>query len=97
VDIYESFGQTMPVPEAIFKPVVPGEAVVTLVLIENSQAMVHSWSDLRDHHLPTLLGTMKLANPIVPVRLHVVDPPNIIILIIFKDPGSMVNYLTCGR
>jgi hypothetical protein len=63
----------MPVPEAIFKPVVPGEAVATLVLIENSQAMVGGWSDLRDHHLPTLLGTMRLANPIVPVRLHVVS------------------------
>jgi hypothetical protein len=57
----------MPVPEDIFKPVIPGQAVATLVLIENSQAMVNSWSDLRDHHLPTLLGTMRLANPIVPV------------------------------
>ena len=61
----------MPIPEAIFKPVVPGEAVAILVLIENSQAMVQAWSDLRDHHLPTLLGTMRLANPAVPVRPHV--------------------------
>ena len=63
----------MPAPEAIFRPVVPGEAVATLVLIENSQAMVQNWSDLRDHHLPTLLGTMRLANPIVPVSRHGVD------------------------
>ena len=63
----------MPVPEAIFKAVMLGEAVASLVLIENSQAMVQGWSDLRDHHLPTLLGTIRLANPIVPVRLHEVD------------------------
>ena len=55
----------MPAPEAIFRPVVSGEAVATSVLIENSPAMVQS--DLRDHHLPTLLGTMRLANSIVPV------------------------------
>lgn len=59
----------MPAPEAIFKPAVPGEAVATLVLIENSENMRPLWSDLRDHHLPTLLGTMRLANPIVPVRV----------------------------
>jgi hypothetical protein len=59
----------MPAPDAIFKPVVPGEAVATLVLIENSENMIHLWSDLRDHYLPTLLGTMRLANPIVPVCL----------------------------
>jgi hypothetical protein len=84
----------MPAPEAIFRPVVPGEAVATLVLIENSQAMVQSWSDLRDHHLPTLLGTMRLANPIVPVSTELTTKyryPNI-----FKDPGSMVNYLSSG-
>jgi hypothetical protein len=60
----------MPIPEAIFRPVVPGEAVATLVLIENSRAMVDCWSDLRDHCLPTLLGTMRLANPNVPVRFQ---------------------------
>lgn len=58
----------MPAPEGIFKPSQPGTPVVTLVLIENSQGMIQGWSDLRDHHLPTLLGTMRLANPIVPVR-----------------------------
>ena len=63
----------MPAPEAIFRPVVSGEAVATLVLIENSQAMVQNWSDLRDHHLPTLLGTMRLANLIVPVSRQGVD------------------------
>jgi hypothetical protein len=63
----------MPAPEAIFRPVVSGEAVAILVLIENSQAMVQNWSDLRDHHLPTLLGTMRLANSIVPVSRQGVD------------------------
>jgi hypothetical protein len=63
----------MPAPEAIFRPAVSGEAVATLVLIENSQAMVQNWSDLRDHHLPTLLGTMRLANLIVPVSRQGVD------------------------
>lgn len=61
----------MPAPEGIFKPSQPGIPVATLVLIENSHGMIHGWSDLRDHHLPTLLGTMRLANPIVPVR-HIV-------------------------
>jgi len=84
----------MPAPEAIFRPVVPGEAVATLVLIENSQAMVQSWSDLRDHHLPTLLGTMRLANPIVPVSTELTTKYRH--LNIFKDPGSMVNYLSSG-
>jgi len=60
-------------PEAIFKPVVPGEVVATLVLIESSQAMVDFWPDLRHHYLPTLLGTMRSANPIVPVSRHIVD------------------------
>ena len=63
----------MPAPEAIFRPVVSGEAVATLVLIENSQVMVQNWSNLCDHHLPTLLGTMRLANPIVPVSRQGVD------------------------
>ena len=63
----------MPAPKAIFRPVVLGEAVATLVLIENSQAIVQNWSDLHDHHLPTLLGTMRLANPIVPVSRQGVD------------------------
>lgn len=61
--------ELMPAPDAIFKPVVPGEAVATLVLIENSESMIPLWPDLQDHHLPTLLGTMRLANPIVPVCL----------------------------
>jgi hypothetical protein len=68
-----NLAEAMLAPEATFKPVVPGEAVATLVLIENSQAMVNWWPDLHDHHLPTLLGTVRLANPIVPVSRHIVD------------------------
>lgn len=52
---------------AIFKPVIPGQAVAALLLIENSQDMAAMWSDLRDHHLPMLLGALRMANPIVPV------------------------------
>lgn len=43
-------------------------AVVTLILIENSHGMLAAWNDLRQHYLPTLLGALRLANPIVPVR-----------------------------
>ena len=52
----------------IFKSDPAAKAVITLVLIENSQEMVSAWADLRGHHLPTLLGTMRVANPVVPVR-----------------------------
>ncbi|KAG9312453.1 hypothetical protein JVU11DRAFT_6837 [Chiua virens] len=50
------------------------KALVTLILIENSQRMRNSWSDLR-HYLPTLLGTMRLANPVIPVRRTFPFPP----------------------
>jgi len=63
----------MPAPKAIFRPVMSGEAFATLVLIENSQVMVQNWSNLCDHHLPTLLGTMRLANSIIPVSRQGVD------------------------
>lgn len=65
----------MRAPKALFKPAVPGEPVATLVLIENSEPMMNGWPDLRDHHLPTLLGTMRLANPVVPVRAHLERMP----------------------
>jgi hypothetical protein len=57
----------MPVPEAIFRLVVLGEAVTILVLIEKLPAMMDQWTNLHYHHLPAILGTMRLANPIVPV------------------------------
>ena len=57
----------------IFKSDPAAKAVITLVLIENSQEMVPAWSDLRGHYLPTLLGTMRVANPVVPVRLCLVS------------------------
>lgn len=31
--------------------------------------MVAAWSDLRGHYLPTLLGTMRVANPVVPIPI----------------------------
>ncbi|KAL4062435.1 hypothetical protein V8B97DRAFT_2026764 [Scleroderma yunnanense] len=53
----------------IFKSDPAAKAVITLVLIENSQEMVPAWSDLRGHYLPTLLGTMRVANPVVPIPI----------------------------
>ncbi|KIJ62471.1 hypothetical protein HYDPIDRAFT_30432 [Hydnomerulius pinastri MD-312] len=52
---------------SIFKAAPAVKAVITLVLIENSQEMVSAWEDLRTHYLPTLLGTMRVANPVVPI------------------------------
>ncbi|KAH0835563.1 hypothetical protein J3R83DRAFT_9267 [Lanmaoa asiatica] len=51
----------------IFASPPAAKAVVTLVLIENSQGMLTTWNDLRQHYLPTLLGTMRMANPVVPI------------------------------
>lgn len=56
-------------PPGLFKPAQQGHTVATLVLIENSAAMVERWPDLRDRHLPTLLGTMRMANPVVPIQV----------------------------
>ncbi|KAF9244475.1 hypothetical protein BU15DRAFT_71459 [Melanogaster broomeanus] len=53
---------------AIFNSGPAVKAVITLILIENSQEMVSAWDDLQGH-LHTLLGTMRLANPIVPIRV----------------------------
>jgi hypothetical protein len=36
--------------------------------------MVERWPDLRDRHLPTLLGTLRMANPVVPVRCNPPSP-----------------------
>lgn len=62
-------------PPGLFRPAQPGHTVATLVLIENSAAMVERWPDLRDRHLPTLLGTLRMANPVVPVRFNAPSPP----------------------
>jgi hypothetical protein len=53
----------------IFRPVAPNQGLATLLLIENSQEMVPMWPDLRDRHLPTLIGAMRLANPVAEVWL----------------------------
>ncbi|KAI0055401.1 hypothetical protein BV25DRAFT_1921836 [Artomyces pyxidatus] len=58
-----------PVLNGIFTSATPGESIATLVLIENSSAMVSRWPDLRDRHLPTLLGTMRIENPISPINV----------------------------
>jgi len=51
----------------LFRPVVPHQAVATLLLIENSQAMSYVWPDLRDLYLRKLVDTLEGANPAVPV------------------------------
>ena len=63
-------------PPNIFSSSSPAtKAVVTLILIENSQGMLTVWNDLRQHYLPTLLGSMRMANPVVPVRTSLLYPP----------------------
>ena len=57
-----------PPPPGLFKPAQQGDSLAILVLIENSAAMVDRWPDLRDRYLPTLLGTVRKVNPVVPVR-----------------------------
>ncbi|KAI6043653.1 hypothetical protein EDC04DRAFT_672516 [Pisolithus marmoratus] len=54
---------------SIFKSDAAVEAVITLVLIENSQEMVPAWGNLRGQYLPTLLGCMRAANPVVPIPI----------------------------
>ncbi|TFK51345.1 hypothetical protein OE88DRAFT_1659288 [Heliocybe sulcata] len=53
----------------IFQPITQGGPVATLLLIENSREMAQYWPELRAHYLPTLLGTMRLANPVVPIQV----------------------------
>ena len=57
-----------PPPPGLFKPAQQGDSLAILVLIENSAAMIDRWPDLRDRYLPTLLGTVRKVNPVVPVR-----------------------------
>ncbi|KAI9451596.1 hypothetical protein F5148DRAFT_1290035 [Russula earlei] len=56
-------------PPGLFKPAHQGHSLATLVLIENSAAMVDRWPDLRDRYLPTLLGTVRKVNPFVPIHV----------------------------
>jgi len=52
---------------SIFKPAFPGLPVAVFLLIENSQTMMPHWPDLRDRYLPTILKSVKAANPDVQV------------------------------
>ncbi|KDQ52498.1 hypothetical protein JAAARDRAFT_50196 [Jaapia argillacea MUCL 33604] len=54
---------------SIFRPVEPGYPVAILFLIENSKDMVPYWPEIRNKYLPTLLGTLRLANPVVPIQV----------------------------
>jgi hypothetical protein len=63
-------------PPGLFQPAQQGHNLATLVLIENSAAMIECWPDLRDRYLPTLLGTVRKVNPVVPV-CHSYLPSNL--------------------
>lgn len=89
-------------PPGLFKPAQQGQSLATLVLIENSAAMVDRWPDLRDHYLPTLLGTVRKVNPVVPVRYNTLHFPPLIkgpYLSILQsaalDPGPLAHQLPC--
>ncbi|KAH9961896.1 hypothetical protein BC827DRAFT_1155102 [Russula dissimulans] len=56
-------------PQGLFKPAHQAHSLATLVLIENSAAMVDRWPDLRDRYIPTLLGTVRKVNPVVPIHV----------------------------
>jgi hypothetical protein len=58
-------------PPGLFKPAQQGHSLAILVLIENSASMIGRWPDLRDRYLPTLLGTVRKVNPVVPVRHNI--------------------------
>ncbi|KAF8497774.1 hypothetical protein F5888DRAFT_1694817 [Russula emetica] len=58
-----------PPPPGLFKPAQQGDSLAILVLIENSSAMIDRWPDLRDRYLPTLLGTVRKVNPVVPIQV----------------------------
>jgi hypothetical protein len=51
----------------MFKPVFPHQPVATVILVENSEAMSHIWSDLQDQYLNKLVDSLVVANPFVPV------------------------------
>jgi hypothetical protein len=59
-----------PPPPGLFKPAQQGHSLAILVLIENSATMMARWPDLRDHYLPTLLGTVRKVNPVALVRYN---------------------------
>ena len=52
----------------IFRPAFPGQPVATWLLIENTQSMFSCWADLRNRYLPNIVGSIRAANPGVPVR-----------------------------
>jgi len=45
------------------------QAVATLLLIENSQAISFIWADLRDRYLPSLVTKLESADPAVSVSM----------------------------
>jgi hypothetical protein len=51
----------------MFKPIFPQQAVATVILVENSEAMSHIWSDLQDQYLNKLIDSLVVPNPFAPV------------------------------
>ena len=54
-------------PSPFSRPAITGDAVSVLVLVEDSRAMADKWQDIRETYLPTLLGSLRLADGTVPV------------------------------
>lgn len=51
----------------MFKPIFSHQPVATVILVENSEAMSHIWSDLQDQYLNKLVDSLVVANPFTPV------------------------------
>ena len=51
----------------MFKPIFPHQPVAIVILVENSEAMSHIWSDLQDQYLNKLVDSLVVANPFTPV------------------------------
>ena len=51
----------------MFKPIFPQQPVATVILVENSEAMSHIWTDLQDQYLNKLVDSLVGANSFVAV------------------------------
>ncbi|KAH9943594.1 hypothetical protein B0H21DRAFT_748599 [Amylocystis lapponica] len=56
-------------PSPFSRPAMTGDPVSVLVLVEDSQAMAGKWVEIRDYYLPTLLGSLRMADTSVPMRV----------------------------
>ncbi|KAL4247348.1 hypothetical protein ABKN59_007448 [Abortiporus biennis] len=59
----------MSAPFSYFSPTSSGDAIMALVLIESSAAMVSYWNDIRKYYLPYLLNAIRVGNPHLSMRI----------------------------